>query len=83
MVAQCVKCSPITKVTLVRYLARAICELSCALVWKIKHFRSLAVPRGHNGLIWLAAKGPLACLLLEHVVARSFAIQLLAASRDD
>ena len=56
---------------------------------KIKHFRSLAVLRGHIGLMWLAAKGALACLLLEdivaaeHVVAASFAIQLLAASKDD
>ena len=43
----------------------------------------LAVLRGHNGLIWLAAKGALACLLLEHVIASSFAIQLLAVSKDD
>ena len=43
---------------------------------KIRHFRSQAVLRGHNGLMWLAAKGALACLLLEHVVAASFAIQL-------
>ena len=43
---------------------------------KIRHFRSQAVLRGHNGLMWLAAKGALACLLLEHVVATSFAIQL-------
>ena len=50
---------------------------------KIKHFRSLAVLRGHNGLMWLAAIGALACLLLEHVVAASFPIQLLAASKDD
>ena len=50
---------------------------------KIKHFRSLAVLRGHNGLMWLAAKGALACQLLEHVVATTFAIQLLAASKDD
>jgi hypothetical protein len=34
----------------------------------------LAVLPGHNGLMWLAAKGALACLLLEHVVAGSFAI---------
>ena len=40
----------------------------------------LAVLRGHNGLMWLAAECALACLLLEHVVAASFAIQLLAAS---
>ena len=26
---------------------------------KTKHFRSLAVRRGHNGLMWLAAKGAL------------------------
>ena len=37
----------------------------------------------HNGLMWLAAKGALACLLLEHFVAASFAIQLLAVSKDD
>ena len=43
----------------------------------------LAVLRGHNGLKWLAAECALACLLLEHVVAASFAIQLLAASKDD
>ena len=43
----------------------------------------LAVLHGHNGLMWLAAKCALACLLLEHVVAASFAIQLLAASKDD
>ena len=41
------------------------------------------MPRGHNGLIWLAAKGALAFLLFKHIVAVSFAIQLLAASRDD
>ena len=35
------------------------------------------------GLMWLAAKRALACLLLEHIVAASFAIQLLAASNDD
>ena len=50
---------------------------------KIKHFRSLAVLRGHNGLMCLAAKRALVCLLLEHVVAASFVIQLLAASKDD
>ena len=33
----------------------------------------LAVLRGHNGLMWLAVRGALACLLLEHVVAASFA----------
>ena len=43
----------------------------------------LAVLRGHNGLIWMAAEGALACLLLENIVATSFAIQLLAASKDD
>ena len=32
---------------------------------------------------WLADKGTLACLLLEHVVATSFTIQLLPASKDD
>ena len=69
------------------------CESSCALVLccatgvfqttgfppsgKIEHFRSLAVLRGHNGLMWLAAKSALVCLLLKHVVAASFAIQLL------
>ena len=47
----------------------------------MKHFRSLAVLRGYNGLMWLAAKGALASLLLEHVVAASFAIKLLAASK--
>ena len=36
----------------------------------------LAVLRGHNGLMWLAAECALACLLLEHIVAASFAIQL-------
>ena len=39
----------------------------------------LAVLCGHNGLMWLAANRALACLLLGHVVATSFAIQLLAA----
>ena len=43
----------------------------------------LAVLRGHNGLMWLAAECALACLLLKHVVAASFAIQLLAASKVD
>ena len=42
---------------------------------KTQYNRSLAVLRGHNGLMWLAAKATLACLLLEHVVASSFAIQ--------
>ena len=41
------------------------------------------VLRGHNGLMWLAAEGAVACLLLEQVVAASFAIKLLAASKDD
>ena len=41
------------------------------------------VLRGHNGLMWLAAKGGLTCLLLKQVVDASFAIQLLAASEDD
>ena len=50
---------------------------------KNNHFRSLAVLHGHNELVWLAAKSALACLLLEHVVAVSFAMQLLAASKDD
>ena len=40
------------------------------------HFRNLAVLRSHNGLMWLAAECALACLLLEHVVAASFSIQL-------
>ena len=43
----------------------------------------LAVLCGHNGLMLLAAEGALACLLLEHVLAAPFAIQLLAASKDD
>ena len=43
---------------------------------KIKHFRSLVVLRCRNGLMWLAAKCALACQLLEHVLAVSFAIQL-------
>ena len=43
---------------------------------KIKHFQSLAVLHGNNGLMWLAG---LACLLLEHIVDTSFTIQLLAA----
>ena len=43
--------------------------------------RSLAVLRGHTVLMWLAVKGALACLLLEHVVAGALAIQLLAASK--
>ena len=99
MVGLCVKRSPLTKVTPVRFPVGAICELSCALVlccatrvFQTIRFSSLgknqtlsilAVLRGHNGLMWLAAKGALACLLLEHVVAASFAIQLLAASKDD
>ena len=99
MVGLFVKRLPLTKVTLVRFPARAICELSCALVLccatrviqtirfsslkTSKDFRSLAVLCGHNGLMWLAAKGALACLLLEHVVAASFAIQLLTANKDD
>ena len=32
MVGLCVKRSPLTKVTLFQYLARAICEFSCAMV---------------------------------------------------
>ena len=96
-VGLCVKRSPLAKVTPVRFPARAICELSCALVlccatrvFQTIRFSSLrknqtlsilAVPRGHNGLMWLAAKGALACLLLEHSVAVSFAIQLLAVGR--
>ena len=54
-------------------------------LWKnVKHFRSLAVLSGHNGLMWLAAKGALECQLLQKdVVAASFAIQLLAASKVD
>ena len=100
MVGVCVKRSPLTKVTPVRFPAQGhICELSCALVlccatrvFQTIRFSSLgknqtlsilAVLRGHNGLMWLAARGALACLLLEHVVAASFAIQLLAASKDD
>ena len=43
----------------------------------------MAVLRGHNGLMLLAAKGAHACLLLEQAVAASFAIQLLAASKDE
>ena len=42
----------------------------------------VAVLRGHNGLMWLAARDALECLVLEHVVAASFAIKLLAASKD-
>ena len=76
-----------------------VCELSCAWVlcgamrvFQTIRFSSLvknqtllilAVLRGYNGLMWLAAECALACLLLEHVVAASFAIQLLAASKDD
>ncbi|XP_071791679.1 AP-4 complex subunit beta-1-like isoform X1 [Asterias amurensis] len=93
------KRSPLTKVTPVRFPHGAICELSCALVLccatrvfqnirfsslgKNQTLLILAVLRGHNWLMWLAAKGALACLLLKHVVAASFAIQLLAASKDD
>ena len=65
MVGLSVKRSPLTKVTLVRFLVGAICELSCALVLCCA---ILAVLRGHKRLMWLAAKGALACLLLEHVV---------------
>ena len=99
MLGLCVKRSPLTKVTPVRSPARAICELSCALVLccatrvfqtirfsslrKNRTLSILAVLRCHNGLMWLAAECALACLLLEHVVAASFAIQLLAASKDD
>ena len=73
--------------------AGAICELSCALVFccatrvfqiiwffsfgKSQTLSILPVLRGHNGLMWLAAKCALACLLLKHVVAASFSIQLL------
>ena len=83
IVGLCVKRSPLTKVTLVRFPARAICELSCALVlccamrvFETIRFSILAVLCGQNGLMWLAAKGALSCLLLEHVVAASFASQL-------
>ena len=50
-----------------------------------RHFRSMAVLRGHNGLMLLAAKGALACLLLDYIDidASLAAIQLLAASKDD
>ena len=93
-VGLCVKRSPLTEVTPVQFPARAICELSCALVFccatrvfqtirKNQTLSILAVLRGHNGLMWLAAKVALACLLLEHVVAESFAMQLLAANKDD
>ena len=70
-VGLCVKCSPLTKVTLVRFLVGAICEMSCALVLccaKNQTLSIMAVLRGHKRLMWLAAKGALACLLLEHVV---------------
>ena len=68
---------------------RAICDLSYVLILccarrVFQHFRSLAVLSGHNGLMWLAAKGALECQLLQKdVVAASFAIQLLAASKVD
>ena len=58
-VGLCVKCSPLTKVTLVRFLVGAICEMTLSI---------MAVLGGHKRLMWLAAKGALACLLLEHVV---------------
>ena len=79
MVGLCVKRSPLTNVTLVRtrlrpYVSRVVRWFSA--VPRGFFFRSQAVLRGHNGLMWLAAKGALACLLLEHVVAASFAIQL-------
>ena len=77
MVDVCVKQSPLTKVTPVRVSARAVCELSCALVlccatmvFQTIRFSSLgknqtlsilAVLCGHNGWMWLA------CLLSEHV----------------
>ena len=73
MVGLCVKRSPLTKVTPVRFPDGAICELSCALVlccatrvFQNIRFSSLgknqtlsimAVLCGHNGLMWLAAKG--------------------------
>ena len=40
-------------------------------------------PWSYYELMWLAAKGALACQPLEHVKAASFAIQLLAESKDD
>ena len=96
MVGLCVKCSPLTKVTPVRFSvrfpARPICELSCTLVlccatrvFQTIQFSSLgknqtlpllAVLPGHNRLMWLAAQGALACLLIEPVQPRPFAIQL-------
>ena len=52
--------------------------------FEVKRFsKCLAVLRGQNGLMCLAAKGALACLLLEHVEATSFAIQHFGASKDD
>ena len=55
----------LNKVTPVLFLVRAICELSCAFVLcsatsvfqTIRFSLILAVLRGDNGLMWLAAKG--------------------------
>ena len=75
---------PLAKVTLVRFLAKAICELSCVLVLccatrvfqtirffslrKNQTLPILAVLRSNNGLRWLAVTGALACLILENVL---------------
>ena len=84
MVGLCVKHSPLTKVTRLDSRSGPYMWVEFSAVpqgfsrpsgfppsGKIKHFWSWLC-----SVMWLAAKGALACLLLEHSVAMSFPIQL-------
>ena len=87
----CVKCSPLTKATLVDTWPGPVVRWFSAVPQGFSR-PSVFPPSGEKSntsisgcalwSYWVDVAG-LACLLLKHVVATSFAIQLIAASKDD